>query len=178
MPLQNAKRGRPRKVIFETIKNIEPKRKRGRPRKYPLNADISKVPKKRGRPKKIRPEFVEEKQEVKPLFPMKIGKALGYCPSCNTAISSLDIIKNINPKDIRPDIYCCYHCNKEIKKNNLLDSKPNKNEEYKYRTKKEYLEDCLKIPEDSHIPMNPVNVIIKEDLGEAVSPPNILEGEQ
>lgn len=54
--------GRPRKIKTETI-NKEPKR-RGRPRKQPVEVETVKIEKKRGRPRKVETNLQETKQEV------------------------------------------------------------------------------------------------------------------
>lgn len=157
-----------------TIGTVEVKRGRGRPRKYPLAVDA--IPKKRGRPKKnfsYNSVSVAE-DNVKPLFPLKIGKHIGYCPSCHVSLSTLDHIKNIDPKDERTDIFFCYRCSKEMKQETLLQVVPKS--EPKYRSKKEYLEDCLKTPDDSHIPMHPVEAV-SEDLSDLAPHPDVLGGE-
>lgn len=163
-------RGRPRIHPLPTESAIP--RKRGRPRKYPIPTETF-IPKKRGRPRKYHTttsKYSRRNEETTPPVPTTIGKIMGYCPHCYTGISNLDHVKTVDPKDTRPDIYFCYNCCKELKKAKLLATRPVKNE-HKYKTKREYLEDCLQVPEDSRIPMNPPEVITHEDLGAAT--PNV-----
>jgi len=124
------------------------KRGRGRPRKNPLPVNEPvKAKRKRGRPKKIKDQDLLDNQ-VEPLVPLKVGKAVGFCPHCFKALCTLDNMQPINPDDKRTDVYFCYGCRKEIKESKLLEEKPVENTK-KYRTKKEYLEDCLQISDDS-----------------------------
>jgi hypothetical protein len=159
------KRGRPRKskAIESKAIDVFPKRKRGRPRKHPLPLD--NVPKrKRGRPRKNYPSYGFNNPE-QPIVPTIIGKNLGHCPKCHHSISTLDIIKG---KKFR---YICYNCGKESSTTKLLKIVPkNKNDEYKPKNKKEYLEGCLATNNDS-IPMHPPEIISKKELGEISSRP-------
>ena len=177
------KRGRPRKRnihkivkkarkvqkssndLIEPIGPIEPiiKRPRGRPRKHPL--PLENVPKrKRGRPRKNYPSYGFNNPE-QPIVPTIIGKNLGHCPKCHHSISTLDIIKG---KKFR---YICYNCGKESSTTKLLKIVPlTKNDEYKPKNKKEYLEGCLATNNDS-IPMHPPEIISKKELGEISSRP-------
>lgn len=165
-------RGRPRKekpIENKLEQPNQPPKKRGRPRKYPLTTTEEQAPKKRGRPRKTyaQSKLDSEAQNI-PLTPPKIGKHLGYCNHCQSGICTLDIIKNTFSEDDRPDVYFCYHCQKEVKKANLLEAKSQK-DEVKYRSKKEYLEDCLKISDDARIPMAPSEIVDHDDLSGFVS---------
>jgi len=147
------------KKIKEDNETIVVKRGRGRPRKNPINLinpnNPNNVTKKIGRPKKTL-SYNKEKEDYIPLFPLKNGKHVGCCPFCHTALSTLDSIKTIVLKNGTQDIYLCYRCDKEIKQKHLLEDNPKKQ---KYKSKKEYLEDCLKINDDSYIPIHTVEVV-------------------
>lgn len=134
-------RGRPRKK--KPIPEV--KRERGRPRKNPLPIETA-TPKKRGRPKKNK-FVVRDQEENVNTTPVKVGKLVGYCPDCLRGLCSLDHISNIDPEDKMQDVYHCYHCRKDVKQSKLMEDRPEENIP-KYKTKREYLEDCLQIPDD------------------------------
>lgn len=162
-PIAKRGRGRPRK--HKLVLN-KPKRPRGRPRKNPLPTE-SHIPKKRGRPRKYQTtpsKYSRRNEETTPLVPTILGKLLGYCKYCYTGISTLDHIGKVDPEDKRVNTYYCYNCNRELKKSNLLESKPTK-QEAKYKSKREYLEDCLQVSEDAKVPMNPPDLLTHKDLG-------------
>ena len=164
-------RGRPRKNKVVVISD-QPKRPRGRPRKYPLPTlptlpTESHIPKKRGRPKKYQTtpsKYSRRNEETIPPVPTIFGKLLGYCKHCYTGVSTLDHISRVDPEDKRANVYYCYNCCRDLKKSSLLKTKPTK-QEVKYKSKREYLEDCLQVSEDMKVPMNPPDVITHKDLG-------------
>lgn len=186
------KRGRGRPPKAKSIVKPLVKRGRGRPRKNPLPIETvetvekvekvkvvkpvdATIPRKRGRPKK-NSNFNAPMNEdnVQPLVPLKVGKLVGYCPSCNAIISTLDHISAIDAADKRPDVYFCYHCAKELNQSELLTTPPKS--EPKYRSKKEYLEDCLKVADDSHIPARTTETV-EETFSDLSPHPDILSGE-
>jgi hypothetical protein len=162
-------RGRPRK---EKPTEVIVKRGRGRPRKNPLPTATTVVPKKRGRPKKNKTfgEFAA-KENVEPLVPMRVGKNVGCCPTCHRGLCTLDHVSKIDPQDKRPDVYICYHCNKELKESQLLPEAPRT--EPKYKSKREYLEDCLKIHDDAFVSSS--QEVSVEEVAEAPPPDNFSE---
>lgn len=148
-----------------------PIKKKGRPRLNPDEvADTTDATtKKRGRPKK---KYISRYNDDQPLVPTRITKVDGYCPNCHTALCSFDKVVNSDDKT-NIELYVCYKCNKQMSQSELLIEKPNKSEEkYKYKTKREYLEDCLQLSEDHHAPMS-TPVIAREDLNGL----NIVESE-
>ena len=150
----------------KTKDNSEQPKKKGRPRTNPIatetptetTAGTDETSKKRGRPKK---KYVSRYNNDQPVVPTKVSSVDGYCPNCHTALCSFDFKMNASGTEI---VFVCYKCSKEMAKEDLLVAKPTKSEEkYTYKTKREYLEDCLQVPDDHHVPMaSPV--VISGDL--------------
>ena len=107
------------------------KRKRGRPKKVIVEANIDNnggldnlpiLPKKRCRPKKIRVEEGSIRE-----IPTKHGKFYGYCPECKLMLCS---------KDIFYKKFSCPGCGEEGKLEEMLE----KREIERPRNKREYLQ--------------------------------------
>ena len=155
------KKQQKQKKVYKEVE-VKVKRPRGRPRKHPLVVVENVIKRPRGRPKKNGYVKVWDRSDPNvPLVPTKLGKILGYCPKCNGYVSSLDIMEDKK--------HCfCYSCNEEYKISKLLSNVANKNE-IKHKSKREYLEDCLVVDNDS-IPMRPHEPISKKELGAISSP--------
>ena len=161
------KRGRPKgsknkkKLSTESIEvsstESKVKKKRGRPRKKVEDSSIEEsstekvstessiespeIPKKKHTRNK---KYVKKEEEVD-LSKVKITKLLGYCPECNTMISTADY------EEGKKTIVMCYRCNYRGKVNTLSTELP---ETIRPKSKKEFLSQTVDYSsyEESHSP--------------------------